>query len=155
MIETTTEPLYACSRVQLAAMLGVTERTVGRWLSDGAPKKAKRGYNLREWFAWWAANTGQTPDADGGTSAREADRRWKNARASREERKNQLEAGEVITMDEHKKSRMAVVDCFVGMCDSAGAELSTMLIGKGPQEVRRIVDRYWKDRRRELIEAQP
>ncbi len=67
---------------------------------------------------------------DGRVSSREADRRYKQARAEREERKNQEEAGLLVTLEELKRNRLELIEWFVSVLEELPALLAPTIAGK-------------------------
>ena len=141
------EPVYVSTKAELAEVFGVNQQSVTRWSNAGAPKREPQGYRLRDWLAWWVDDRGYRNQHDD-VSAAEADRRWKLARAERQERKNAVESGQVIPKAEANTDRMSIVTWAVGIFERAGSELTPKLAGKltGKRlgQVKAIVDDYFR-----------
>jgi hypothetical protein len=86
---------------------------------------------------------GDDTDADEPQSAREADRRFKLARAERAEMLVERERGRLIDAREATASRLDVVRWAVAVFERAGSELASQVPGKKPAEVKRVVDAYF------------
>lgn len=144
--------VFVHSHAQLAWIFGVAVKTIGVWVRDGAPPKTDRGYSLRDWFAWRAGRqVGQNNGhQDAGLAA---DRRLKEAKAQREEVKLARERDELIDAEESQRRRLGILKLCTGIMDRAGSELTPLVAGKKPGEVKRIVARYFRDRRREIVDG--
>ena len=63
-------------------------------------------------------------------STREADRRYKLARAKREERKNQEEAGPLVPREELMRNRLELIKGLVGVLEGLPAAWAPEIAGK-------------------------
>jgi len=142
--------LYARTRAELAWLFNVSQRTLRKWTEDGAPAKAKRGYDLQKWIAWRAK--GHSDDANRQRWLK-AQRRFKEARADLEEIKLDRERGRLIEAEEAAARRLEILRWVVGVFERAGSELASKLAGRKPAEIRRIVNDYFDQVRAEAVKT--
>lgn len=138
--------LFAKTRLELAWVFGVTQRTVRKWSEDGAPAKTKRGYDLQKWVAWRAEGYSDVANRQRWLKAQ---RRFKEARADLEELKLDRERARLVPAELAQEQRLQILRWAVGVFERAGSELSSRLAGRKPREVKKIVDDYFNDVRRE------
>ena len=130
--------LHAKSKEQLASVFRVSRKTVGQWLRRGAPVKGPAGYDLSAWVAWRDEQL-RPNEQDPETSA-DADRRYKIAKARREElRVGELE-GKLIRKTTAARERIGLVRRFVGVLEQLPANLQSRLAGKKPRQFRKIIE---------------
>ena len=117
----------------------------------GAPAKTAVGYDIALWMRWHDEHMrDRSGDGADRESTRDADRRYKVARADREQRKAAEEAGRLITTRAAEDHWCDLCKCFVGLCDRAPSQLCVQLELKGRVEIKRIMAQHFADVRREL-----
>jgi len=137
---------------ELAAALGIHERSIRKLLSQGAPARTSAGYPVDAWRAWRAARRAPHELAAADRIAREeGERRLTVAKALREERRNLIESGQYVPGNQVSEAVCRVGRMFIGVLDRAGPELAVLLAGVGPGKVRVVVDGWVHNRRIELV----
>jgi len=143
--------VFVKTQPELAAVFGADDqRTIHRWLQRGAPAKTAKGYDLAAWVHWWAEYKGLGKGQSDSMSGADADRRYKLARATREELTARKMLGQLVNAKDVQADRLELVTCFASTLDRLPAELSSRLAGKRPSEQRRIITEYCEAVRAEL-----
>jgi len=137
--------LQSVSQQDLAWVFGVSVQAVSKWLANGSPGRESGGYNLRAYHAWLKARA-QPKDLKNDPA-----HRLKLAQARREEKRLAQELGELISKQEAVTRELKIIRWTVGVMNRAGAELASLVTGKRLGEVKRVVAKYFDERRREAV----
>ncbi len=159
------KPRLVKGQVGLARALAVGLRTVQLWQKEGAPGpvasncgKASGMYDVDAWQCWMAdrkpKRAHERSESQADCIAREeGERRLTVAKAIREERRNQVEAGEYVPVSRVAEAVNRVARMFVGALERCGPELSVQLAGVDPRAMRSVIDRWVYSVRTELANA--
>jgi phage terminase Nu1 subunit (DNA packaging protein) len=92
---------FALTPIALGRHFGVSERTIERWLREGAPKRTSKGFSVTSWTKWR-----EDRDASQGYKRRERTKTSANARDRREEAEARIKemkadqlAGKLVSRD--------------------------------------------------------
>lgn len=92
---------YVDNPESVAKLFGVSKRTVFRWIEDGLPREKDGRFNLPEIQLWHSSRKNVRKQG----AVKDPDRinweeRYRKAKALREERRNAIEAGKLVTIKE-------------------------------------------------------
>lgn len=121
---------------ELAALLGVTTKTVAEYRKAGMPQKKYGVFDLVSAFGWWKNNIMQEAGAD----TQDSKRRYWQAKARREEMQADLESGDLVSFDETKKEiSMAIRAVRDGILQVPYRVAALVAVESDPQVVRKIL----------------
>ena len=157
------KPRLVKGQVGLARALAVGLRTVQLWQKEGAPGPipSERGkpsgmYDADAWVRWMAERKPKlarerSESAADRIAREEAERRLVCAKMLREERKNEIEAGQCMSISQVNDTVNRLGRMFVGVLDRAAAELPALLAGIDTRSQREVITGWTNARRVELV----
>ena len=145
--------VYAATQAELAWVFDVSLSAVRLWAAQGAPPKGGRGYNLREWVMWRLARQAAPAIQPEGQTAAEADRRYKLARAAREEIRLRRDQGVVVDVDEARSKREGIIRWFLAAFEQIGPQLQITLAPQIGLKAARTVRQAAEEHVRQLRQA--
>ena len=145
-----TKRVFAETIDEVAAVFGVTNTTIRRWIrGEGAPGRIRAGYDMGKWVQWFIRSKA-APDV-AGSSMSDAKVRLQTARADREEMRVAKDAGALISSDDAQRDRLAILRWCLGVMERAPSEIQTRIAGKRPREQRRTIAAYFVDVRSDAV----
>ncbi len=105
-----------------------------------------------------AANAPKLAADDGGNGSikdqqAKVDLDTKSLRNERQRMELEKDRGLLISRRQAHDDRLKIVKVFVGVVEIAGSELSSLLAGRKPAEVRKLVEQYFDGKRRDIADA--
>ncbi|MBK8271254.1 MAG: hypothetical protein IPK83_24220 [Planctomycetes bacterium] len=140
------------SQSQLAALFGVSLRTITTWAAEGAPLRGAAGYRVSEWIQWRIDKAIHSIAVD--ETKAEAERRLALAKAAREEIRLARDRDLFISTAEAERRLAAVVSIFLRACERGPVEIATAAAGKTIPEMVEVA-RDWFDGMRAALVGEP
>lgn len=150
-VESPTEPVMVNDQAGLAKALGVSRKSVSRWLKrEGCPGAASNGqYNVTKWKLWMDQNDlgrrGRATGGDDDMDPRQAEElkgiRLKNEKAELE---NQIRRGELVHYDEVNEVLTELLGTFArdlrGQKHTIGQQCSQVTAGEATKRAGVIIE---------------
>ncbi len=137
---------------QAVEFVGVSRVTLAKWARQGAPKNADGTVDLPRLIAWRIVHEGEVLGVRSGRgSGSEEDLRQERIRKLRLE--NDTTSGRMVLLDDVVASQVAIGRALVELLDTQERAFPSVLAGKDPRDVKRLVKTHNDDGRRRLRDA--
>ncbi len=129
---------------QVAAVFGVTGRTVHYWQRDGMPVNPNGRFDVNK-IQEWRLSRGQQNKTEILLNMEALDARLKEIRIKREEAKLKKELGELIAKNDVQKVMDQLITVFKRSFLSLPRSLAPQLVGLEPREIEAIISARIKE----------